>query len=62
MRHRLEHALYRAVRFGLGLLPKELGRSMGGAFGFLAYLIGGRRRRTGLDNLAHALPELDRAA
>lgn len=54
----LEYATARTVLTGLGLMPRTAAVATARAMGRVAYLFGGRLRRTGARNLQLAFPEL----
>jgi KDO2-lipid IV(A) lauroyltransferase len=60
--HRLEYAVYLAVKGVLRALPHDASRAIGAGAGRLAHLVDGRHRRIARDNLALAFPELAPAA
>jgi KDO2-lipid IV(A) lauroyltransferase len=60
LRHRVEYAAYRLVRGVIRLLPHGAARWPGRRLGELAWAIDGRHRRVARENLAAALPDLDR--
>ena len=62
VRHALEYALALPVLGLVALLPHGAVRRLGGALGAAAGLVDRRRRAIALENLAAALPELDRRA
>jgi len=62
VRHALEYALALPVLGLVAALPHGAARRLGAAVGALAGLVDRRRRRIARENLAAALPELDRAA
>lgn len=51
LRHRLEHALYRALARVLGGFPRPTVQALGEGLGLLAYALDGRHRRVSLENL-----------
>jgi KDO2-lipid IV(A) lauroyltransferase len=55
-RHHLEALLVRIVRVAVTLLPMPAVRRLGHGIGRLAYLLDAARRRTAIENLAHAFP------
>lgn len=55
-RYWLESLLARSVRLLARFLPMSLVRAGGRAIGRLVYIVDGPRRRTALENLAHAFP------
>ncbi len=56
-RHRVEHALLRAVAAVVRRLPQSAATRLGHAIGAIAYRLDGRHRRITLDNLAATFPE-----
>jgi len=58
MKESLEYWLVWCVARGLGWLPRPLARLVGAGIGRLVYLLAARLCRTGLRNLALALPEM----
>jgi KDO2-lipid IV(A) lauroyltransferase len=57
LRERLEHLALRLVAGAVGLLPRTLARGAGAAVGPVAWLLLGRLRKVGLQNLQLAFPE-----
>lgn len=57
IRHRLEYALFSALRRTAGWLPHEVSRSVGRSIGDLIWIALGSRRKTALANLELAFPE-----
>ncbi|MEP6921948.1 MAG: lysophospholipid acyltransferase family protein [bacterium] len=55
----LEYVVARAALSTLGALPRPMSIASGRAIGRLAYLLGGRLRRTAIRNLELAFPELE---
>jgi Kdo2-lipid IVA lauroyltransferase/acyltransferase len=62
IRHRVEYALYLALKGFLRALPHETTRRLGRALGSLGHLVDRRHREVALRNLALALPETGEAA
>jgi KDO2-lipid IV(A) lauroyltransferase len=61
LRERLEYLALRGLVGTLGHLPRSLARSIGAAIGALVFRLLSRLRRTGLQNLALAFPEMSLA-
>jgi KDO2-lipid IV(A) lauroyltransferase len=57
----IEHMAARSILTGLGLLPRPVAVSLGRGIGRIAYVLGGRLRRTGERNLELALSGLSAA-
>lgn len=57
LRHRLEYALFLALKGGLRALPHGAARGLGRGVGLLGYHLDRRHREIALRNMARALPE-----
>ena len=56
-RERLENAALRVVAGAVGCLPRSVARAVGAGFGAVAWMLLGRLRRVGMQNLALAFPQ-----
>ena len=57
LRHQLEYAPVWLAVHGIGMLPRPLARASGILLGYVTYLLAGRLRRVGMQNLVLAFPE-----
>lgn len=60
MRERLEYWLVWVFLKVMGILPRPLARAKGISLGLLVYVLHGRLRRVGMQNLSLAFPEMSR--
>ena len=61
MRQRLEYALAWLLFRGIGILPRQIARTVAILLGWLVYLLHGRLRRVGMRNLELAFPDKNKS-